>query len=163
MKSLFLTVTLLLCLAMSANAQSFTSFNTVTMRDTSVRITADTALAAINTGWATHVVVTTRLQDLGGTATYCPIICTSIDGLEYDSVRTDTLTAEFQNSTFTLSIYEPSKRGSADNTSAGGASGTLIYASVPLSRYLKVYIDEIGADTGGSELWVQAFLRESRP
>ena len=158
MKTLLATLSILACLVVSANAQSFTSFNTITMRDTSVRITADTALAAINTGWATHIVVTTRLQDLGGTATYCPIICTSIDGLEYDSVRTDTLTAEFQNSTFTVSLAEAIKRGSDGSTAAGAST-----AGVPLSRYLKVYIDEIGADTGGSELWVQAFVRESRP
>ena len=161
MKALFATLAIFAVLLVSSNANaggSFNNFTTVTMRDTSVRITADTALTAINTGWATQVVVTTRLQDLGGTGTYCPMILTSIDGLEWDSVRTDTLTAELQNSTFTLSIYDLVKRGSDGSTAAGAST-----AGVPLSRYLQVYIDEIGADTGGSELWVQAFIRESRP
>lgn len=158
MKTLFATLALFACLVTSAFAEgSFTNFTTVTMRDTSVRITADTALAAINTGWATQVVVSVKLQDLGGTATYCPILLTSIDGAEWDSVRTDTLTAEEQNTVWTLSIYDAIKTGGGGNTAAGANT-----ASVALSRYLKVYIDEVGADTGGSELWVQAFIRESR-
>lgn len=161
MKALFSTlalfVLLALCVPNADAAGSFTNFTTVTMRDTSVRVTADTALTAINTGWATQVVVSVKLQDLGGSGTYCPIILTSIDGLEYDSVRTDTLTAEEQNTVWTLSIYDNIATGGGGNTAKGANT-----ASVALSRYLKVYIDEIGADTGGSELWIQAFIRESR-
>lgn len=155
MRTTLLTLTIL-ALAAVANAQAWYT-TTTTLRDTSVRVTADTALAVLDISQTEQLVVSIKLQDLGGSGTYAPLILTSIDGLEYDTLRADTLTAEEQNTVVTLSIYDNVKTGGGGNTAAGANT-----VGVALTRYLKVYIDEVGADTGGSELWAQVFQRKRK-
>jgi hypothetical protein len=122
----------------------------------SVTVTADTALASINTAYAEQVIISLELEALGGSGTYCPILMTSIDGSIWDSVRTDTLTAAGQNVLWTLSVYDAIKTGGGGNTAAGANT-----ASVALSNYLKIAIDEIGASTG-SGLTAKAYLRNTK-
>lgn len=119
-------------------------------------ITADTSLAAIATNQADHCVVTAKLQGLGGSGTYAIIVCTSIDSTIWDSVRVDTLGVTLQKCTWSGSIYSNVHQGSGDGASFAGANGT-----VPLSNYLKVYVDEIAASSG-SGILVKAFLRERK-
>lgn len=135
----------------------------VVLQDTlgaNARITADTLLGGstgIDVQYAVQAIVSVKLQDLGGSGTYCPIILSSCDGVDWDSVRTDTLTAEEQNTVWTLSINDGVYTGGGGNTGKGANT-----VGVALCSRLAVYIDEIGADTGGSEIYAEVWLRQTK-
>jgi hypothetical protein len=149
---LVLAVALLVFVPCSS-AQTFYT-DIVTLRDSSVAVTADSTFKTIDISQAEFVTFSCELVTLGGTGTYCPILMTSLDGVIWDSVRTDTLANAGSNTVWSQSVYTDVYRGAGGNTSMGAETG-----SVPLTRYFKCTLDEIAASTG-SYFTIRMYLRQ---
>ena len=141
MRAFALILTILLCVA-GASAQRL-YFDEIILRSPATAVTADTALGTVDVSQAEQVIVSFRLDTLGGSGTYCPMILSSVDGTDWDTLRIDTLTAAGQSCILSQGISNTVALGCEGNTVAGASTAQLY-----IGRYLKGYIDEIGASTG---------------